>query len=361
MNINDFINSEVKKLIKNDIEEAEENEIFIIGDIDSESNKITSYELKARGNKNMTPALTNEVRPGQVLIHNHPSGDLRPSAADIRIASRLGQNGIGFAIIDNEVKEIYVVVEPKIPEKEKKLSKEKIIDIFSENGELASVLNEYEYRDEQIKVVEKVIEIFNNYGQSFIEAGTGTGKSFAYLIPALFWANYNNEKIVISTNTINLQEQLINKDLITLKKILPFSFKSVLVKGRSNYVCLRKLKRFKNKSKDLLKDDKEKQMELSRILNWVEDTETGSRSEANFVIDREIWSEISSEGDLCLGTNCPFFSECFFMQARKEVYSADLLVVNHHLLLADARLKYDLNDESGVLPPYKNLIIDENA
>jgi len=359
VNINDFINSEVKKLIKNDIEEAEENEVFIIGDIDSESNKITSYELKARGNKNMTPALTNEVRPGQVLIHNHPSGDLRPSAADIRIASRLGQNGIGFAIIDNEVKEIYVVVEPKIPEKEKKLSKEKIIDIFSENGELASVLNDYEYRDEQIKVVEKVIEVFNNYGQSFIEAGTGTGKSFAYLIPALFWANYNNEKIVISTNTINLQEQLINKDLITLKKILPFSFKSVLVKGRSNYVCLRKLKRFKNKSKDLLKDDKEKQMELSRILNWVEDTETGSRSEANFVIDREIWSEISSEGDLCLGTNCPFFSECFFMQARKEVYSADLLVVNHHLLLADARLKYDLNDESGVLPPYKNLIIDE--
>ena len=359
MDITQLIDNEVKKLIKRDIEEAEGNEIFLIANIDEESNKINSYEVRARGNKKMTPALTDEVKPGQILIHNHPSGDLRPSAADIRIASLLGQNGIGFAIIDNKVEEIYIVVEAKIPEKEVKLSKKNIVDIFSENGKLASVMNDYEFRDEQIKVVEKVIEVFNNYSQAFIEAGTGTGKSFAYLIPALFWSHNNNEKVVISTNTINLQEQLINKDLVTLKKILPFSFKSILVKGRSNYICLRKLKRFENKSKELLKDNKEKQMEFSRILNWIEDSENGSRSEANFVIDNEIWNEIASEGDLCLGTNCPYFSDCYFMQARKEIYSADILVVNHHLLLADARLKYDLNDESGVLPPYHNLIIDE--
>lgn len=359
MDITQLINKEVKNLIKKDINEAEGNEIFIIGNIDRESHKIKNYELKARGNEKMAPALTENVKPGQVLIHNHPSGDLRPSAADIRIASRLGQNGVGFAIIDNKVEEIYVVVEAKLPEKEVSLSKEKIIDIFSKNGKLSSAMSDYEFRDEQIKVVEKVIEVFNQNSQSFIEAGTGTGKSFAYLIPALFWSNYNNETIVISTNTINLQEQLINKDLVTLKKLLPFSFKSILVKGRSNYVCLRKLKRFQDKSKELLKDDKEKQMEFSRILNWIENSKSGSRSEASFVIDNEIWNEIASEGDLCLGTNCPYFSNCYFMQARKEVYSADILVVNHHLLLADARLKYDLNDESGVLPPYHNLIIDE--
>ena len=359
MDITQLISDKVKTSIKKDIKEAEGNEIFLIGNIDKDSNKINSYEVKARGNKKMTPAITNDVQPGEILIHNHPSGDLRPSGADIRIASQLGQNGIGFAIIDNDVEDIYVVVEAKLPEKEVKLSPEKIKSIFSENGKLSSVMSDYEFREEQIKVVEEVIEVFNNYKESFIEAGTGTGKSFAYLIPALFWSHNNNEKVVISTNTINLQEQLINKDLVTLKKILPFNFKSVLVKGRSNYVCLRKLKRLQNKSKELFKNDKEKQMAFSRVLNWIEDSETGSRSEAEFVIDNEIWNEISSEGDLCLGTNCPYFSDCYFMQARKEIYSADILVVNHHLLLADARLKHDLNDESGVLPPYQNLIIDE--
>ena len=331
MEIKDFIEKEIKNLIKSDIEKADGNEIFLVGDIDDESNKIISYELKARGNKKMAPAIVNDINAGQMIIHNHPSGDLRPSAADIRIASRLGEKGIGFAIINNNVNNIYVVVEPKAPEKEVKIPSDKIIDIFSKDGKLSSVMGDYEYRKEQLKVVKKMIDLFNNHKHGFIEAGTGTGKSFAYLIPALYWGYNNNEVVVVSTNTINLQEQLINKDLVLLKKVLDFDFKTVLVKGRGNYLCLRKLKRFKKYSMDLLKDNKKKQMEFSRILNWIEDTDSGTRSDANFIINNEIWNEISSEGDLCLGSNCPYFDKCYFMSARKEVYSADLLVVNHDL------------------------------
>lgn len=359
MDTTELIDEKLKTMIKNDIDKAAGNEIFLVGDIAKESGKISDYKLKARGNKKMVPALINNVKPGQILIHNHPSGELSPSGADIRMASRLGEQGVGFAIINNTVEEIYTVVEPKQPEEEIELSKEEILQIFSEDGALAGFMDDYEYRREQIEVVEKVIDLFNKFQHGFIEAGTGTGKSFAYLIPALYWSDLNNEPVVVSTNTINLQEQLIDKDLVLLKKILSFDFKTVLVKGRGNYVCIRKLQRFKKRSSDLLKDKKEKQMEFSRILNWIEDTVSGTRSEANFVIDNELWNEISSEGDLCLGTNCPYFEDCFFMNARKEVYSADLLVVNHHLLMADAGLKNELGSEGGVLPKYDNLIIDE--
>ncbi|MFW6023026.1 MAG: helicase C-terminal domain-containing protein [Halanaerobiaceae bacterium] len=360
MEVKDLFNKEIINNIRKDIAKCSSQEIFLVANINQENGKVDDYNLLARGNNNMVPAIINDLKPGTIIVHNHPSGDLRPSAADIRVASRTGNNGIGFAIINNNVDNIYVVVEPKIPEKEILLNEKEIERLFKPDGELDKSLRDYEYREQQLRVVKEIIGSFNNHQHYFIEAGTGTGKSFAYLIPALYWSHINKETIVISTNTINLQEQLIDKDLVLLKKVLPFPFKAVLVKGRRNYVCKRKQRNLEKRSAEIFSDDTEKQLELVKILNWLEDTETGSRSELTFMIKTDLWEELASESDLCMRTNCPFFDKCFFMQARKEIFSADILIVNHHLLLSDAIVKDESGDSDvGILPKYKKLIIDE--
>lgn len=359
MDINDYFDNKLIKELRDEIKKASGNEVYFVAKIDIEEKKVCSFEVRARGNRRMVPALLADLNPGQLIIHNHPSGNLDPSAPDIRLASKMGEKGIGFAIINNEVNDIYVVVEPKKPEKKVSLNYEKLHGYFDKKGEIATHLENYEYREEQMKVLKKVVDSFNNYNFSLIEAGTGTGKSLAYLIPALYWAHQNNETVVVSTNTINLQEQLIKKDLVLLKKVLPFDFKEILVKGRNNYVCRRKLNKFKKSAADYITDRSEEK-QFKKIVNWLKETERGTKSEAGFVIDQNFWQEIASETDLCLNTKCPFFDSCFFMEARKEVYNADLLVVNHHLLLSDARLKKDMDSvERGVLPEYHHLIIDE--
>ncbi len=355
MEVTEVFSQELIIDIKKEINEVNGKEIFLVGKRSNDEKIISHYELRARGNYQMAPAIVSNLHAGDLLIHNHPSQDLTPSAPDIRIASALGEKGIGFAIINNSVTDIYIVVEPSYGQAEINLDKNEIISYFEENGILSKYLNKYEYRQQQIKVVEEIIDSFNNHKINLIEAGTGTGKSLAYLIPALYFANLNNLPVVVSTNTINLQEQLINKDLILLKKVLPFSFKSLLIKGRSNYVCLRKLNYFQGIARESIEDDVKKD-ELSKILNWIETSKTGTKSDLNFKLETDIWEEISSESDLCLKNRCPYFERCYFMKARKEIYSSDLLIVNHHFLLSDARLK---NEGSGILPDYRYLIIDE--
>ena len=207
VDINQYINKDIIKKIKNEIQNVSDQEIYLTGKISNKSEKVDEINVLARGNKKMVPAIISDLAPGSIVIHNHPSGNLTPSAADIRIASRIGNQGIGFAIINNQVSDIYVVVEPKIPEKIELLDKEKITSLFAPQGKLSNNLENYEYREQQLEVVKRVIESFNNNKPFFIEAGTGTGKSFAYLIPALYWSHQNNQPVVVSTNTINLQEQ----------------------------------------------------------------------------------------------------------------------------------------------------------
>ncbi|MDI3547160.1 MAG: ATP-dependent helicase DinG [Halanaerobiales bacterium] len=360
MDIEELFTEEVLNNIREDIRGSSNQEIYLIGKLDIHSCKVVDYNLLARGNSSMVPAIITDLKPGNVIIHNHPSGDLRPSAADIRLASRTGNNGVGFAIINNRVDRVYVVVEPKMPEEEILLTPEEIITLFQKEGKLAQHLQGFEYREQQVAVVREVINSFNQHQFNFIEAGTGTGKSFAYLIPALYWSKLNNQVVVVSTNTINLQEQLIEKDLVFLKKVLPFSYKAVLVKGRRNYICKRKLKNLEKRAQEAFIDEPEKEMEFVKVLNWLEQTETGTYSDLSFVIKTDLWDELASESDLCLRTNCPYFDSCFFMLARKEVYSADLLIVNHHLLISDALIKAESKEkDAAVLPKYKNLIIDE--
>ncbi len=341
------------KYMRAQIEDARGQEVFFQGAYDSNEDLMTAIKAVSRGNENMAPAIISNLKPGDVVIHNHPSGDLRPSPADIRIASKLGNKGIGFIIVNNEITESYIVVSPDSIDELELLDKEEIIKYFKPGGQLANHLENYQEREEQIEVLEKIIDIFNNNGKLMVEAGTGTGKSFAYLIPSLIWANQNNIPVIISTNTINLQQQLINKDLVFLKEIMPFDFKATLVKGRSNYICYRKLK-------NTLKR-KDNNSELKNIAQYIEDQTNnsnfaGSKSDLTLKIDNNLWSEFASESDMCLNSACPYLKKCYFQRARKSVYQSDILVVNHHLLLADGILK---NKAYSVLPDYQELIIDE--
>ncbi len=345
-----------RNYIKNKINEADNNEVFFRGEFDFEKNLINHVEVIARGNENMAPAIINNLEPGFCVIHNHPSGDLRPSAADIKIASRLGNRGIGFIITNNQVEDAYVVVEPEKVGRREDLPREKLLNILQQGGGLEKVLNDYQEREEQLSVLNRIITAFNDREKVLIEAGTGIGKSFAYLLPALFWNQLNKDPVVVSTNTINLQQQLLEKDLIQLQKILSFDFKATLVKGRNNYVCTRKLKNILSQAEDENNDS-----DLYRVARYVsdcmsEENYSGTYSEFDISISPNVWQELRSESDLCLGNSCHYIDKCFFQQAREEVHRSDILIVNHHLLLSDVILK---ESQGGILPDFNKLIIDE--
>ena len=350
---NKLFTEDTIEYMQDQIDAARGQEVFFQGVYDGNQEVLTSIKAVSRGNESMAPAIISNLKPGDVVIHNHPSGDLRPSPADIRIASKLGNKGIGFIIINNGVTDSYIVVSPDSIDELELLDKEEIIKYFKPGGQLANSLENYQEREEQIEVLKEIIETFNNNGKLMVEAGTGTGKSFAYLIPALIWSQQNNVPVIISTNTINLQQQLINKDLVFLKEIMPFDFKATLVKGRSNYICYRKLKNILKKN--------DNNSELNNVAQYIDDQTNkenfdGSKSDLTLKIDNNLWSEFASESDMCLNSACPYLKKCYFQRARKSIYQSDILVVNHHLLLADGILK---NKAYSVLPDYQELIIDE--
>ncbi|MGE5575746.1 MAG: ATP-dependent DNA helicase, partial [Syntrophothermus sp.] len=186
-----------------------------------------------------------------------------------------------------------------------------------------------------------------------------TGKSLAYLIPAVYWARATGEKVVVSTNTINLQEQLIFKDIPFLQQWLGIDFKAVLVKGRANYVCRRKLQMALSETLDLF--DPQEAVELARLAGWAEDARTGCRSELEQEPSFQLWERVCAESETCLRNDCPFFADCFVTKARKEALEADILVVNHHLFFADVAVRRALgvDAEVAVLPRYRYVIFDE--
>ncbi len=237
------------------------------------------------------------------------------------------------------------------------LSFDEIEEIFGTDGMLARNLKGYERREEQVRMAFSVAMAFNEKMVSLIEAGTGTGKSLAYLIPSLLWAIGNQQRVVISTNTINLQEQLIKKDIPFLQRYSAEPFTACLVKGRGNYLCLRKLgiaiaepSLFPDKAAE----------ELQTIAAWSETSRTGCLSDIAFYPNREIWGELRCEADQCSRSKCPEFNRCFFYKARKDAASARILVVNHALLLADISLRKESGYEAAaILPPFSRLVIDE--
>lgn len=231
-------------------------------------------------------------------------------------------------------------------------------EIFDPGGLVAGNMEGYEYRPQQLEMAEAVFHAFRDSAHLVIEAGTGVGKSFAYLIPAIDFAINMSERVVISTNTISLQEQLINKDIPFLQNILPHSFRTVLVKGRTNYLCLRRLENLMAYEPELFQSEGEEN-ELVRIHQWAGITEDGSRSDLRPQPRTSVWSQVCSERDMCLGPiKCPYGRQCFYQKARNALYKANLLVVNHHLLFSDLALRKE-NQRFAVLPSYKYIVIDE--
>ena len=238
-----------------------------------------------------------------------------------------------------------------------KLNPEETASYLSKEGKFAQLSETYEERTSQIELVKDISKIFNKDAIGIFEVGTGVGKSFSYLIPSMLFALFNNQRVVISTGTINLQQQLVEKDISFAKKILGKDIKSILVKGRQNFICKRRLSEALSES-DLFSEDTE---ELGKIEEWAKTSQTGSRSELTFNPLENTWQKVNSESDGCLNRRCPFFESCFVMKMRKEASEAQILVVNHHLLFADieSRLEGAGFEDAAVLPPYKRLVLDE--
>ncbi len=352
-----FLTANSQAKLRQEILESGGNEVFCLGHTDAEQ-VVVELEILARGNREAVPAILQACRPGDVIIHNHPSGRLKPSAPDLVIAGNLGSLGVGFYIVNNKVSKVYRVVEAFKPAQNKTVDYEQVTALLGAEGKVCQNLPGFEDRPEQLRMAFAVTEALNRHSIALVEAGTGTGKSLAYLVPAILWTLANRERLVVSTNTINLQEQLIRKDLPFLQRATGLEFRVELVKGRSNYLCKRRLE---SAAAEPGLFDNEHVSELKALREWAEQTDDGSREDLSFLPHGTLWDEVCCEADQCSRSQCPYFNSCFFHQARRRAARADILVVNHALLLADLSLRQQTDNYSAlaVLPPFSRLVIDE--
>ncbi len=227
--------------------------------------------------------------------------------------------------------------------------------IFGTDGLIAKAHPEYEHRPGQIQMAEAVVRAFEQRRHLIVEAGTGTGKTLAYLVPAIAAACGSGARVVISTGTKNLQEQLMEKDIPFLQDVLPVKFRAAVMKGRNNYACLHRIKRAE--SMPMLEGIDEVD-HFDEVFRWSARTETGDRAELYTLPENlPFWRHIDARSDTCLGQQCPDFDPCFITRMRQRAVDADIIVVNHHLFFADLALR---NGAYGsVLPDYAAVILDE--
>ena len=245
----------------------------------------------------------------------------------------------------------YLDIEPRA------LDIDKALGVLNLDGPFSKILKGFEPREQQKSMMRNIIEAFNQDAIALVEAGTGTGKSLAYLVPAILWAAQFKERTVISTNTIPLQEQLLNKDIPLISKALNVEIKAALVKGMHNYLCLRKLDDALQES--LLLPSTE-QVELQKIDVWKETRRhDGSRSALPFSPSHATWERVAAESDTCSRGDCPCYQECLFFKARRQANDAQILVVNHHMLFADLVFRAENGPDQGLIPNYSRVIIDE--
>jgi ATP-dependent DNA helicase DinG len=227
--------------------------------------------------------------------------------------------------------------------------------IFGPDGLIARTHPEYEHRPGQIAMAEAVLRAFEEKRHLIVEAGTGTGKTLAYLVPAIAAACGSGARIVISTGTKNLQEQLMDKDIPFLQETLPARFRAAVMKGRNNYACLHRIQRAESMP---FLEGLEQIDQFDEVFRWATQTETGDRAElSNLPENLPFWRHIDARSDTCLGQKCPDFDPCFITRMRQRATDADVIVVNHHLFFADLALR---NGAYGaVLPDYAAVILDE--
>jgi ATP-dependent DNA helicase DinG len=355
---NAYLSKEAADVIRYEIACARGNEVCFVAFVE-ESGAIVHPKAVARGTSRAVLAALRDAPPGSIAIHNHPSGALDASEADLRIAGQFYQQSVGFAITNNQADDLYVVCEPPEIRERLPLSEDAIDAVLAPDGPMSRWHQAYEDRPTQREMAQSIARAYNEGGIVLAEAGTGTGKSVAYLIPAIRWAVANKERTVVSTNTINLQEQLVRKDLPLLRRVLGDDFRFALVKGRHNYVSIRRAK-LAMQTQQVLFDDPQRRA-LTAILQWLDTTTEGSLQDLPFTPPSEVWEEVLSDSDVCLRAKCPHFEQCFYQKARRDASGADILVANHHLLFSDLSVRKAQENYTApvVLPPYRRVVLDE--
>ena len=229
---------------------------------------------------------------------------------------------------------------------------------FQPGGSLSRILPGYEHRPQQLELAAGIERALRQGEIGIFEAGTGTGKSFAYLIPAARFAIERGRPVVVSTYTISLQEQLVNKDIPVVRRLFP-ELRAVLVKGWSNYICRLRLDAALRSPGELI--DASIGDSLLRLAAWAESTSDGTRSDLSFEPPPSLWEEVCAESDGCLKADCPHYSGCPIFRDRMAMVGAHLLIVNHHLLFADLAVRRELGweTEQAVLPGYDAVVLDE--
>lgn len=239
------------------------------------------------------------------------------------------------------------------PERLAPLDPDEVSAVLEYGGDFSRFFDSYEYRPQQVEMLRAVTRALSEGNHLMVEAGTGTGKSFAYLIPAALWATQNHTRVVISTNTINLQDQLIKKDIPDLRDALGLDLRAVVVKGRANYLCPRRLEAMRQRGPE----NADEMRVLAKVLVWLLESDTGDRGEINLngPVERDLWMRLCAEDEGCKAEVCLSRTggACPFYRVRQEAQNAHLIIVNHALLLADVATG------SRVLPEYDYVIVDE--
>lgn len=217
---------------------------------------------------------------------------------------------------------------------------------------LRNLLPNYEEREPQNRMFEEVIKAMTDDKHLLIEAGTGTGKSLGYLLPSIYHSVKENDRVMVSTHTINLQEQLRERDIPLLTQVVPFAFRAAVFKGRQHYLCLRKFEHKINTKE--FQSPKEDVLIAAQMIVWLNSTETGDDEELNMGNrGADFWETVASDTDSCLGRACPWFRKCFYHRAKHEAGTADVVITNHSKLFTDVKAGHQL------LPAYDRLVIDE--
>ena len=240
------------------------------------------------------------------------------------------------------------------------MTEDQIYRIFDHDGILSTKIDSFEFREGQLLMALDVLSAYKENAVAAIEAGTGIGKSFAYLVPALYYAfDDPDDRTVIATSTINLQKQLLEKDLPALFRALGMECSVAIAVGRNNYLCLSRLA-------ELVKDNElyayDGVSEISKLNSFAAETETGLRTEYKGRLDFQVWSSACSDTDFCQGGKCPYYTDCFYFKAKKKLAEASIIICNHHLLFVDSNTRFEnamSYDEDAILPPFRHLVVDE--
>ena len=358
MDIRDRFSEESLQTIKKYLEEHNNKSMIFKATFDEDEKIQKPFFLSLYKKKNFEETLT-KVSKNEVVIRTTKPNQLYPSDMELELSEELyTRRNIAYCLLSSDLDDFYFVQDiDRIF-----LEEIDIENYFAKDGILAKEIKGFEYRQEQEEMAQYIQDAINEDRKIIVEAGTGTGKTLAYLIPSIKWAVTNKKKVIIATNTINLQEQLLLKDIPLAKSIIKDEFSYVLVKGRNNYVCKRLFNELVlGKSIDIETFSMEAREQIEYILKWGNKTKTGDKAELPFEVYPDVWELVQSTTELCLGKKCPYRKECFYMKTRMEKMEADILISNHHVFFADlnVRAETDFDSEYLILPRYDMVIFDE--